>query len=289
MHKKNKFLIVCVSLCAAMLLFSATFVFTGRANFLHQVGAAIVYPFEWFFSTVENAVSGSMDYFSSMDELLEENKKLKEENAALRGELADAELIRDENSRLYAYLSMKELYRDFQMCEAPIVSVRTSVGDSVVELTIGEGSSSGIAVNMPVITEVGLVGYVTEVGNEWCRVRTVVNTSTVVSATASNKGYSGMICGEFSVIDKGYFKLIEIDTNADVQVGDMIVTRGDGSVYPYGIPIGKVISIEKNALSRTTEAVIEPFSDFTFIKTSHVMILTGYSTHPKYIQSDNAE
>lgn len=280
MHKKNKFLIVCLSLACAALLFSATFAVMGRANLLHKVGASVIYPFEWVFSSIGDAASGFGNYFSSIDELMEENQKLREENESLRAELEEADVIKDENSRLYAYLSMKELFLDYQMCEAPVVSVTRFDGENAISLTLGKGSSSGIAVNMPVVTEVGLVGYVTEVGGEWCRVKTLLNTSAVVSATVSDLDASGMTNGEYSLIGEGLFKMIELDGDIEVDSGNMVVTRGDGSVYPYGIPIGEIVSSEKNPYSRTTEATVKPFSDLTFSKKSHVMIITGYSTKP---------
>ena len=59
-----------------------------------------------------------------------------------------------------------------------------------------------------------------------------------------------------------------------MEVGDIVVTSGRGSVYPYGIPIGRVVDIQSNAYSRTTEAAVEPFTDFTDL--TQVVILTDY-------------
>lgn len=280
MHKKNKFLIVCLSLACAALLFSATFLLMGRANLLHHVGASVIYPFEWIFSSIDEAFSGFCNYFSSIDELMEENQALKDENESLRAELERADVISDENSRLYAYLSMKELFLDYELCEAPVISVTRFGGENAVSITLGKGASSGIEVNMPVVTEVGLVGYVTEVGSEWCRIKTLLNTSAIVSATVSESDAPGMTNGEYSLIEEGFFKMIELDGDIEVNEGEMVVTRGDGSVYPYGIPIGEIVSSEKNPYSRTTEAIVKPFCDLTFSEKSHVMIITGYSTKP---------
>ena len=61
---------------------------------------------------------------------------------------------------------------------------------------------------------------------------------------------------------------------ADVQVDDVVVTSGRGSVYPYGIPIGRITAVSSNAYSRTTEAVVEPFTDFTDL--TRVMVITSF-------------
>ena len=61
---------------------------------------------------------------------------------------------------------------------------------------------------------------------------------------------------------------------ADVAGEDIVVTGGQGSVYPYGIPIGRVVEVSYNAYSRTTEATVAPFVDFSDL--SHVAVLTDY-------------
>ena len=60
----------------------------------------------------------------------------------------------------------------------------------------------------------------------------------------------------------------------DVKVGDIVVSSGNGSVYPYGIPVGRVVETGMNAYSRTVEAKIEPFCDMTDME--NVVILTSY-------------
>jgi len=62
--------------------------------------------------------------------------------------------------------------------------------------------------------------------------------------------------------------------NATIQVGDMVITDGDGSVYPYGIPVGRVCALSVDPLSRTTQAKITPICDFSSL--SDVVILKDY-------------
>ena len=59
-----------------------------------------------------------------------------------------------------------------------------------------------------------------------------------------------------------------------MQVGDIVVTSGRGSVYPYGIPIGRVTEVTANAFVRTTEAAVEPFTDFSDL--TQVVIMIDY-------------
>gem|GEM_PF-2208476 len=278
MRKVNKFLIACISLAVAVALFSATFAAMGRANLLREVGATLLYPFQWLFTTVGESFDGAVRYFTSIDELIEENESLRAENEEMKSQLIEAEIIAEENMRLYGYLSMKELFTDFELCQATVISTEKVQSDNAVYVTLSCGSSSGVEVNMPVVTQTGLVGYVCEVSSEWCRVKTLMSSSCVVSALCVTSGESGMAVGDYSLVDEGYFRLTEISGDAELKEGEIIVTRGDGRLYPYSVPIGRVVSVEKNALNRTVEAVCQPFVDMDFSSDSHVMVITGFET-----------
>ena len=278
MRKYNKFLIVCISLAVAIALFCGTFAAMGRANLLGEVGATILYPFQWVFTTVGDAVSGVGRYFSSLDELIEENESLRAENEELNSQLLEAEIIVEENMRLYGYLSMKETFVDLEMCHASVIATEKVQSENAVYVTLSCGTSGGVRVNMPVVTRLGLVGYVCEVSSEWCRVKTLMSSSCVVSATAISCGESGMAKGDYSLTEEGYFRVTELPEGSEIAEGEVIVTRGDGKLYPASIPIGRVVRVEKNALNRTVEAVCSPFVDMRLSSDSHVMVITDFET-----------
>ena len=72
------------------------------------------------------------------------------------------------------------------------------------------------------------------------------------------------------------------DKVTKIEIGDTVTTSGLGTVYPYGIPIGTVTNISVNPYSRTKEAVITPFCDFSNI--DEVVILTSYV---RYTEGDH--
>ncbi len=278
MRKYNKFLIICISLAVAIALFCATFAVMGRANLLRDVGGSLLYPFQWVFSKVGSAAQGAVRYFSSMDELIEENERLKAENAELKGQLIQAEIIEEENLRLYGYLSMKEMFVDLEFCSAAVIATDKVQSENALYITLACGSSGGVGLNMPVVTNLGLVGYVCEVSSEWCKVKTLMSNSCVVSSLALGSGETGMAKGDHTLVGDGYFRITEISADAELSEGEIIVTRGDGKLYPHGLPIGRVVSVEKNALNRTTEAVCQPFAAMDFSSDSHVMVITSFGT-----------
>ncbi len=275
---RNKFFRVCVCIALCLFLFTGVFAVMGWGSLLRQVGGAVMYPFSWLAGKAADAAAGFAGYFRDIDALQAENDSLRAENQSLRAELLDAEILENENSWLYRYLSMKQEREDWSLVSCAVTATEWSGGSGgqsyAVLLTLNRGSSSGIAVGMPVVCEAGLVGIVTEVGAGFCRVRTVLNTDFAAGALDARSGETGLWEGKFSVLPSGSAAVTALPAEADAAVGDIILTSGKGSVYPYGIPIGRVTAVSANAYSRTTEATVTPFADLTDLRL--VAVLTGY-------------
>ncbi len=261
----------------AIALFTGVFAVMGWGSLLSDVGAAVLYPFQWVMHKAGTAAEGFAAYFSDMDKLQGEIESLRAENESLKNDLIHAEITADENSWLYRYLSMKEEHEDFSLCAAVVVTASSASGaggDHATELTLNKGSSSGIETGMPVVTQAGLVGVVVETGLYHCRVSTILDTTVSVGAVTSRGSENGLCEGDHTTRHDGRAILRYLREGADVEPEDIVITSGRGSVYPYGIPIGRVESVSSNAFSRTTEATIHPFVDFTSLR--DVMILTSY-------------
>ena len=274
---KQRFFIACLGLALALALFTGVFAVMGWGSLLSDVGSAVLYPFQWVGSKVGSGVTGFFSYFSDIDSLKEELESLRAENESLKGELIDAEIMADENSWLYRYLSMKEEHGDYSLCSASVISSSSASGeggDYALELTLNRGTSSGVETGMPVVTSLGLVGVVVETGLNHCRVMTILDTSVSVGAVTTRATENGLCEGDYAVLHKGCATLKGLPEEADVAVEDIVVTSGRGSVYPYGIPIGRVVSVQANAFVRTTEATVQPFTDFSDL--TQVVILTDY-------------
>lgn len=274
---KHRFFIVCLSIALAVALFSGVFAVMGWGSLLSEVGSAILYPFQWVGAKVGYAVTGFVRYLQDMEALQSELDSLKAENESLRGELLDAEILADEQAWLYHYLSVKEQHGDYTFCAASVIAKASASGeggDYVTELTLNKGTSSGVQTGMPVITPAGLVGVVVETGLNHCRVSTLLDTSVSVGAVTTRASENGLCEGDHAVLHEGRATLRNLPEEADVEAGDIVVTSGRGSVYPYGIPIGRVVSVTANAYSRTTEATVEPFTDFSDL--TQVAVMTDF-------------
>ena len=285
---KQRFFIACLSVALAIALFSGVFAVMGWGSLLKSAGSAVLYPFQWVGNKIGSGVSGFFSYFEDMDKLQKELESVKAENEALKGQLIDAQILADENSWLYRYLSMREDHEDYSLCAASVISSASSSGeggDFALELTLNRGTSSGVRTGMPVVTSTGLVGVVVETGLYHCKVTTLLDTSVSVGAVTTRTTQNGLCEGDYENLYRGCATLKGLPEESDVAVGDLVVTSGRGSVYPYGIPIGRVVDIRSNAYSRTTEATVEPFTDFSnltqvVILTEYIHYVDGYETTP---------
>jgi rod shape-determining protein MreC len=167
---------------------------------------------------------------------------------------------------------MKNKYPSFAMEEGMVIS--HSSGNYITNFTLNRGTLHGIKPNMPVITKDGIVGYVVEVGLNWCMVSTLIETATSVGAYIPRSEVVGIVSGDYSMRAEGTCKIGYIDATADVQIGDTVYSSGTGSVYPADLKIGTVTSIEVDEYNRTLVATVTPAVDFSSLK--WVMVITGY-------------
>lgn len=276
MRSKPFRICICIALC--LCLFTGTFAIMGWGDLLREAGSTVLYPFRWLAGQTVNAVTGFSSYFRDIQELESENQALREELESLRAGLLDAEITAEQDSWLYQYFSVKEEREDWSLRSAYVTATEWEAGADgasyAVSLTLNTGSSAGLEVGMPVVTPLGLVGLVTEVSRYTCRVRTLLHTDFAAGAILPRSGEVGLLEGSFSTLPDGQLLLTALPADTTVEVGELVLTSGRGGVYPYGIPVGRVVSVRVDPLSRTSEAVVQPTVDLTGLK--QVSVLTAY-------------
>ena len=269
---QNKFFLICLCIALVLTIIPSVFSIMGYQSLAKNIVGTVTMPIRWVATVVGNAFEGFGKYFGNMKALNEENLALIDENAALKEQLQNAELIEKENERLRDYLDMKNQYPSFTFEEGMVIS--HSSGNYITNFTLNRGTLHGIAKGMPVVTKEGIVGYVVEVGLNWSMVSTLIETATSVGAYIPRSEVVGIVSGDYSMRQEGTCKIGYIDASADVVVGDTVYSSGTGSVYPADLKIGTVTAIEVDEYNRTLVATVTPAVDFSKLK--WVMIITGY-------------
>lgn len=257
---QNKFFLVCVCIALVLAVVTSTFSLMGYHALARDIVGTVTMPVRWCITAVTNAAEGFVKHFQSVDKLLEQNRQLEEENKALLEQLEQAQLSERENERLKEYLGIKNEHPSFVLEEGCVVGRES--GNYISVLTLNKGSYHGIQRNMAVITADGIVGYVSEVGMNWCKVSTLLETASSVGAYISRSGVSGMVEGDYSMRYEGNCKMTYLSADADVEIGDLVYSSGIGSVYPADLPIGRIIEIAVDEYSRTLTATIQPLADY---------------------------
>ena len=222
------------------------------------------------------AISSSFKDFSEnlkgSEALILENSHLKEQINELNGKVAEYDTLKNENEFYKNYLGIKNSNPDFTFCDAVIISRDNT--DAFGGFTIDKGSLDGVEQYDPVITDAGLLGYVTSVGLTSSKVTTILSPEISVAAVDSRTGDSGVISGSVEAISKGYTKLSCLQRSAAVAVGDYVVTAG-GGVFPKGILIGKIKNISQDEYTSVLYGEIEPFADIE--EARQVMVITDFT------------
>ena len=148
--------------------------------------------------------------------------------------------MEQENARLTELLDYASASGDFYFLTAPVTA--RNLNPYVDTLTIRAGSRTGITEQMAAVTAQGIVGRIIEVGATYAKIRTMENEDMRISVMVERTRDEGMLGG--LVMENGQMvglKLYYLPKDADIQVGDTIVTSGLGGIVPKGLYVGKVI------------------------------------------------
>ena len=233
--------------------------------------ASVTAPFRSAATAISETVS---DFFTATrdgEKLMMENAELEQELDELREKFVDYEKTKEENEEYKKYLGLKDANPDFQFAPATVIS--RDPADPYKGFTINKGTLAGVSAYDPVITDAGLVGYISEAGLTTSRVTTLLSAELTCGALNNRTNDSGVIRGEIELAAEGKTKLINLSRSCSVAVGDYVVTSGEG-VFPEGLLIGSIVSIGNDRYNTSIYADIKPFVDPDTIK--KVMVITEF-------------
>ena len=272
---KNKFFYVMTVLALALTIVPSVFYSLGLTFLFRDAVCVLLTPMQKVFNYATEAVDGFAAYFYKFDELIEENNALRERIAELEQQNYDAAQLEERSAWMSNFLELKNQHTDFKMLSASVTG-RESGNYSKI-LTIDVGSGAGVTMNMPVITSEGIVGRITELGYNWAKVTTIVESQSSVGAYIERTEDAGICEGEFALSSDGLCRLSYLPAEAEVRVGDRVLSTGYGSVYPRGLVIGYVETVGINELTRSPDVTVKCAVDFSEL--TKVMIITDFEVY----------
>ncbi len=221
----------------------AIFVFDLRfksLDLLRQSIALVVDPVQRVAQTPGSLVDYASQYLQGMHSLRQENDELKHTKLTTAPDLQRLAQLEAENNRLRKLLAVTEREKANGQVSQILYTARDPFSRKVI---VDKGQQSGITAGQPAIDEAGVVGQVTRVFPFSAEITLITDKDQVVPVQVVRTGQRSVVFG----LGNGQLELRYMPANADIQIGDLLVTSGLDGIYLPGFPVAKVVNIERDS------------------------------------------
>lgn len=190
-------------------------------------------------------LAGVFDYFRDLSKIYDDNRKLRAENNRLQIVSDKARALEIENKLLAKLLN----YTPPPNAKFVTARVITEEGDAFSHSIIAyTGRDSGVEKGQVVMSDNGVIGRVDKPGKMYSKIILITDINSKIPVMVERTRVRGILSGDNTTVPK----MIFIPLSAKLTVGDRIITSGVAGVFPPGLPIGKISSIEKNSVKIKT-------------------------------------
>ncbi len=228
----------------------------GRFGVFHQLTLETLGPLQSFFTKLSLSTTKLKDKYIVLLNLEEENAQLRQDIAKLREQLDEYSVAYSRNRYLETALEFKQ-QNTFPKRMARVVGKDPSFWFQT--LIVDRGENDGVVTGMVARTSQGVVGQVVQVSDNYSKILLANAPSSAIDAIIQNSRVRGILKGAG---EQGYI-LHYVLKNAEVKVGDKIVTAGIGGVFPSGITLGTVSKVQSRRRGMFLDIVVEPAVDFS--------------------------
>ena len=227
-------------------------------------------PFQKGVNEIGLWTDSKMKNIKKIEELNEENRALREENARLKEEATIYQNRMIELSTLQALYDLDEVYPDYEKTVAHVFAKDSTSWFS--EFYIDKGTDDGLFTGANVMYGEGLLGLVTDCYPSYSKVRAIIDDSSKISARLIPSDALCTVEGNLNTYKNGVLVVENIDKDASVSVGDKVLTSDISDRYHGGLLVGYIESYTLDSNNLTLTALLKPACDFDNI--SEVLIIT---------------
>ncbi|MBS1142354.1 MAG: rod shape-determining protein MreC [Proteobacteria bacterium] len=207
---------------------------------LRQSIALVVDPVQRVAQTPGSLVDYAASYLQGLRALQQENNELKHNQLTTAPNLQRLAQLEVENERLRKLLAVKEREKANGQVTQILYTARDPFSRKVI---VDKGQQAGIIAGQPAIDEAGVVGQVTRVFPFSAEITLITDKDQVVPVQVVRSGQRSVVFG----LGNGQLELRYMPANADIQIGDVLVTSGLDGIYLAGFPVAKVVNIERDS------------------------------------------
>ena len=228
-------------------------------------------PLQSASSKASGATSGLFQQIWHFRSTAQENEQLKERLTQVETELHSARQAVAEADRLRALLNLNE-QTNVKSVPARVIARDPSVWFNTI--TINRGTSSGVEVNMPVVTAGGIVGRIITAGPWSSQVMLITDEKAGAGAVVGQLGQSGALGSVRGRADLGV-GLIEmryVSGIEKVEVNDYVMTTGQDGIYPPGLNVGRVVDVKNGTATQAHQILIQPGAQLDHLEEVAVLL-----------------
>ena len=219
-----------------------------------------------------NAATVAQASGKSKAELEAENEQLRRQVAEMNKKLVNYYTYQQENAQLRKFLEMKNENQDFKPVAAAVVG--RDPNNIFGQFPIDQGTQSGISQNDPVVTENGVVGWVSSASATYSKVTTLLSPETKISAVDKVTREAGVVGCDLRSADANTVRLQYLSAGAKVAAGDIVVTNGIGGVFPRNLIVGTVKAVKHSTSDISLYAEVTPAVNVKEVR--DVMVITSF-------------
>lgn len=222
---------------------------------LRSALSLVVDPIRYLVNLPTDIYNWASDSLTSHNTLEEENQTLRIRNQLLEARLQKYSSLMAENSNLRALLKSVDKHEDqFQrVLVAEILSV--DMDPFRRQIVINKGTGDDVYVDQPIVGANGVMGKIIAVGPLSSTAMLITDPNDSLPVQVNRNGVRAIAIGDPR---NNELSIIHQPNNADIHVGDLLVTSGLGCVFPAGYPAGHVIKINTNPSLPFAEIIVQP-------------------------------
>ena len=252
--KSQHLLIILAIICIGLMAMTFPAGTNGRVR---QVTNQFIVPFQNGVNKI-NCYKESRKKVAENEELKARVGDLTEENARLSQSMSELDRL----EKLYA---LDKEYPEYTKVAAQVIS--KDPGNWYSRFIINKGTKDNIAVDMNVIANGGLIGIVTEVGENWASVESIIDDESNISAMVASTSDTCIVSGNLSRMSSGKIDFSELRDDGNVVTeGTKIVTSSISTKFLTGLLIGYVSEVGDDSNRLTRSGTIIPAADFKNIR-----------------------
>ncbi|MFC1668873.1 rod shape-determining protein MreC [Spirochaetota bacterium] len=232
---------------------------------MEGVGSAFAMPFQKGYSGIQNGFSKIWAGFTELSEVRKELNITRQKLQKYESSTEDLNEIKRENERLRKLLRFKER---IAYASIPATVISKDPDNWFRTIIINKGSDDGIKENMPVLAfhngQKAVIGKISEVRGSISRIIPIISPEIKVGVVLQNNRFPGLLHGYSS--SSNLCVIDYVSKSAVVNFASIVITSGNGGVFPQGLIIGKVLKADVLKSSAFQKIIVQPLINYNLVE-----------------------